>query len=558
MNQTDLFKLQKEYSYGAYSSPITSSLRTSIGELEGWVYVKRKFLARKRHRYLKLNGSVLTCQKTKKTSIEWDVSLLGCRVRPSRNEGSIIITFPSGTKAYITLVPNQNRKAWVEAIRVGSSHKFEDLYEIHEKIGEGGFAKVHSGRDKETGREVAIKVIRKNVYDMQATREVEREMQIMKTLNHPRIIKTHDIFHVQDRVYIVMELMHGGTLKERIQAAGGTVAEGQARELIREVLEACVYLHSNGVVHRDIKLENVLCRSKQTPIRDTTLADFGYVNFLPESGREALRSLVGTPLYVAAEIIERKPYGPPVDIYACGIMAYRMISGFYPYHAEDDEQIMQLALKAELSFPPEEWSSASAECLSFLKALLNPNPHVRLTAEAALAHPWFIAGRQAQLVPGKPRSSLSQRITRFGQRITTVTAKNQNPITAADKQLAVVVKRPEELAVARVRNATTNQPIPKTLRGRILAVLFLNRICREAGISHLPGRNLALCRINPPPRKHDNVNITDAGGLGNNGSGRTQSMRGTLEFLPTRISQNILEGLRVFRRRAQGIVARGR
>lgn len=474
----------------AGSSPITSSLRSSMGDMEGWVWVKRKTVERKRRRYLKISGSVMTCQKKKKTSIEWDASLLACRVRASPKRGSLMISFVNGTKAYITVDPKQNCKAWVECIKVGSSHKFEDLYEIHEKIGEGGFAKVHCGKDKTTGEKVAIKVIKKNIYDMQAMSELEREMQIMKSLDHPRIIKTHDVFHVQDRAYIVMELMHGGTLKDRIQSVGGTIPELQARDIIREVLEACVYLHANDVVHRDIKLENVLCKGNQMPQQDTKLADFGYVNFLHHSGRDSLRSLVGTPLYVATEIIERRPYGAAVDIYACGVMVYRMLAGVYPYNAENDEKTMQLALEGRLTFPHNPWSSISPECISFLKSLLNRNPRRRLTAAAALVHPWLTPTKPTKPRPlEKSRSSFSKKISRFGQRISTVTTKNQDakdsPQKGTTAQKGTAAGAPSSVEPA--KNVADRLRGREALRARILATIFTIRI----GVA---------CGLRPPPK----------------------------------------------------------
>lgn len=204
-----------------------------------------------------------------------------------------------------------------------------------------------------------------------------------------------------------MDLMPGGTLKDRVQSVGGCVPEAVAAPIVADTLRALAHMHRIGVAHRDVKLENVLCETPTLPTARTLLCDFGYVNFL-EPGAETMRSLVGTPVYVAPEIVDRRSYGTAVDVWATGIMAYRMMGGTYPFDGgKDDEKTMELIAAGDLKFSDAPWKKVSSECLSFLRALLHPNPTIRLSAEGALYHPWLASHEPTEPVEaaGSPVSS---------------------------------------------------------------------------------------------------------------------------------------------------------
>jgi len=163
-----------------------------------------------------------------------------------------------------------------------------------------------------------------------------------------------------------------------------------AFDALNQAAAGLAHAHERGIVHRDIKLENILCARTGIPDHGVRLADFGYVNFVNGARDICLRSLVGTPVYVAPEVINRQEYGCAVDIYAVGVMLYRMLSGSYPFDGgANDELTMELAVGAELAFVEPEWESISPLCKGFIRALLQPRPERRLTAKAALHHAWL-------------------------------------------------------------------------------------------------------------------------------------------------------------------------
>lgn len=368
-----------------------------LNDMEGWLVVRRKFFGKRRRQYIRLNGSVITAHANRKAPIEWDVSVQNAVCVHSIRRPSIQLNLSSGSKLYLQPESRNASPQWVSALRHASSRNFEDLYDMAEKIGEGAFASVHKAIRKRDGLVVAVKKIKKKQFDMQMARELEREMYTMKHVDHPALIKTHDVFNLQDKVLIVLDFMKGGTLKDNVQTAGGFIPEHCALPIIRDMLQACSYLHKNGYVHRDIKLENILCEDTRIPVSGIRLADFGYVNFVEHLTDTCLRSLVGTPVYVAPEIINRHDYGPQVDLYAIGVMLHRMLCGSYPYDAkDDDEKTMALAVQGHLTFADPAWKSISPSCKSFVRALLQPHPERRLIAKAALHHPWLSESKRVQ------------------------------------------------------------------------------------------------------------------------------------------------------------------
>lgn len=356
---------------------------------------------------------------------------------------------------------------WVEALQIAATRDFHARYRLQDKIGEGAFATVHRARCKITGQLVAVKCVRRSEFDHITARELQREMFAVKHLHHPNVVRGREVFNSLRDVHMVMDFMRGGTLKDVVQFLGGRVTETFAKHIMRQVLSACDFLHRHGYVHRDVKLENVLCENKvmdkgsfqmsrshpqrrkeirrvylneiedhndddddddedneEGTVQRTTsgryqqsidkmklrrkghddddiafvmktmgrvrLADFGYVNFLTDFRHPCLSSLLGTPVYIAPEIIRKAKYGTPVDIYAVGVMLYRMLSGHYPYDGrDDDDKTLHLAVEAELAFPDPAWRRTSRKCRSFVRALLQPFPERRLTARTALLHPWL-------------------------------------------------------------------------------------------------------------------------------------------------------------------------
>jgi len=283
-------------------------------------------------------------------------------------------------------------KSWTDAIRKATSRSISDFYKMGKVLGEGGFAQVMEGWDRDSAERFAIKVIKKREYNPYEMEFVLREMNIMKSINHPNIVRTYDIFDNDHTLHIVMEYMGGGELFDII-AAEGHLSERRASSVASGLIEGVSYLHEHGIVHRDIKPENILCGSRDWPLR-VKISDFGLAKFIDENEiqeerKRGVSALIGTPSYVAPEVIQMEEYGPPVDMWACGVILYIMISGKMPFFGRDEHQCLTRIASGQYAFPNREWKNVSEECKSLIRSLLQVDPQKRLTAKAALKHKWM-------------------------------------------------------------------------------------------------------------------------------------------------------------------------
>ncbi|CDF36602.1 Serine/threonine protein kinase Rhodoplastic [Chondrus crispus] len=464
---------------------------SELADLSAWAWVKRRAFSKRRRLFLKLIGQVVSAHASPKAPVEWDISLLRAAASKSSRRPVVLLTLPSGSVFNLLFVDSPTAAAWAAAVDKQAARDFDALYTLDQKIGEGAFASVHSATEKRTGRQYAVKRIKKKQFDMQMARELEREMYAMRVTDHPAVVRTHDVFNSQTYVMLVLDWMKGGTLKENVQAVGGRIPEHLAVGIVRQVLTALQYLHARGIVHRDIKLENVLCETATIPARNVRVADFGYVNFVNDHTDACLRSLVGTPVYVAPEIINHKPYGCPVDIYAVGVMLYRMLCGSYPFDAgEDDEATMNLALEGWISFDEPAWADTSIMCKNFIRALLQAKPQRRLTAKAALHHPWIegatTAGTDAETNMSSPVSPYDQHhnqtMNRYAARLEGGFISDTVDVGEGSSLLHLGVG--EDLVLSGLSDSprhTSRREARLRWRKCILVVLFVIKVCVANG-----------------------------------------------------------------------------
>jgi len=214
-------------------------------------------------------------------------------------------------------------------------------YKIESVIGQGNYSKVRRGRNKATGEKVAIKIISKSKLSPEDLADLKNEIDILKQVDHPNIVKLVDVYEDAKNFSLVMELMRGGelfdVLMEREQ-----FSEKEARDIIAPIIDAINYLHSLGIIHRDIKPENLLFSSKDIETAVIKVADFGFARFVQEEDKDGLATTVcGTPNYVAPEVLEQKPYGTPCDSWSIGVVLYILLCGCPPFSG-DDENHFQL------------------------------------------------------------------------------------------------------------------------------------------------------------------------------------------------------------------------
>lgn len=268
-----------------------------------------------------------------------------------------------------------------------------DKYELGKEIGAGNFSIVREGFNKKTRQPVAIKIVDKANVDVRRESLV-REVAIMKGLNHPNIVKFHDVFESPRRVYLVMEMLTGGELFDRIvnQYPSG-YSERDASRLVRKIVSAVSYLHSKNVVHRDIKPENLLFQSDSFD-SEIKLTDFGLAKFFTKD--VSLRTACGTPSYVAPEVLLDLPdgYGPAVDMWSIGVVTYILLCGFPPFYSDDAGVLFDKIKSGKFEFPAPYWNSISPSAKHLVSRLLQVDPKARLTLDKTISHPW-IAGTDA-------------------------------------------------------------------------------------------------------------------------------------------------------------------
>uniref|UniRef100_A0A672GD19 non-specific serine/threonine protein kinase n=1 Tax=Salarias fasciatus TaxID=181472 RepID=A0A672GD19_SALFA len=259
-------------------------------------------------------------------------------------------------------------------------------YLIGRKLGEGSFAKVREGLHALTGEKVAVKVIdkRKAKKDSYVTKNLRREGHIQQMIRHPNITQLLDILETENSYYLVMELCPGGNLMNRIYDKK-RLDERETQKYIRQLVLAVEHLHRAGVVHRDLKIENLLL-DEQDNIK---LIDFGLSNCAGILGySDPFSTQCGSPAYAAPELLSRKKYGPKVDVWSIGVNMYAMLTGTLPFTVEPFSlrALHQKMVDKEMNpLPP----SLSTAAICLLKKLLEPDPNKRPNIHQVMADSWL-------------------------------------------------------------------------------------------------------------------------------------------------------------------------
>ncbi|XP_031404112.1 CBL-interacting serine/threonine-protein kinase 23-like isoform X3 [Punica granatum] len=241
-------------------------------------------------------------------------------------------------------------------------------YELGRTLGEGTFAKVKFARNTETGEHVAVKILDKEkVLKHKMIDQIKREISTMKLVRHPNVIRMYEVMASKTKIYIVLELVTGGELFDKI-ASKGRLKEDEARKYFQQLINAVDYCHSRGVFHRDLKPENLLLDANGF----LKVSDFG-LSALPQQVREdgLLHTTCGTPNYVAPEVINNKGYdGAKADLWSCGVILFVLMAGYLPFEESNLLALYKKIFKADFTCPP--WFSSSAKKL--IKRILDPNP----------------------------------------------------------------------------------------------------------------------------------------------------------------------------------------
>uniref|UniRef100_A0A673NDK4 Serine/threonine-protein kinase D3-like n=1 Tax=Sinocyclocheilus rhinocerous TaxID=307959 RepID=A0A673NDK4_9TELE len=261
-----------------------------------------------------------------------------------------------------------------------------ELYQIFsdEVLGSGQFGVVYGGTHRHTGRPVAIKVIDKTRFPTKHEEQTRNEVSILERLSHPGVIHLEGMFKTMENTFVVMEKLHSDMLEMILSHENGRLTERTTRFLVTQVLEALRYLHMRDVAHCDLKPENVLLASPE-PFPQVKLCDFGFARIIGQ--KSFRRTLVGTPAYLAPEVICSKGYNRSLDVWAVGVILYVSLSGTFPFN--EDEDINQQITNASFMYPRQPWSLISLEAVNLINNLLQVVVRRRFSVGKAMGHPWF-------------------------------------------------------------------------------------------------------------------------------------------------------------------------
>ncbi|KAF7023915.1 hypothetical protein CFC21_036338 [Triticum aestivum] len=258
-------------------------------------------------------------------------------------------------------------------------------YKLGRLLGRGTFAKVYKAHNISTGEVVAIKVFDKEAVRRSGTvDQVRREVDVMRRVHHPNVVRLHEVMATRSRIYFVMEYASGGELFARL-AESTRFPEPVARRYFQQLITAVEFCHSRGVYHRDLKPENLLLDAHG----NLKVSDFGLSALADGASRHRgdalLHTTCGTPAYVAPEVILKRGYdGAKADIWSCGVILFVLLAGRLPFHDTNLVLLYKRIARSDYQCPA--WFSIDARKL--LARLLDPNPNTRITITKLMARTW--------------------------------------------------------------------------------------------------------------------------------------------------------------------------
>ncbi|XP_049285259.1 serine/threonine-protein kinase D3 [Anopheles funestus] len=352
-----------------------------------------------------LQGEVLHCFEIRTATIDYYVGQDPLYNMKHHTDPVLALPPPdSGVGAYLAkswetairqaLMPVQTGTGRSEAHGTGSSATepeervtdMSQLYQIFpdEVLGSGQFGIVYGGVHRKTHRAVAIKVIDKLRFPTKQEAQLKNEVAILQNLSHAGVVNLERMFETPERIFVVMEKLKGDMLEMILSHQNGRLNERVTKFLITQILVALKYLHSRNIVHCDLKPENVLL-SSDNEFPQVKLCDFGFARIIGE--KSFRRSVVGTPAYLAPEVLRNKGYNRSLDMWSVGVIIYVSLSGTFPFN--EDEDINDQIQNAAFMYPPNPWKEISSDAIDLINNLLQVKQRKRFTVDKSLLHCWL-------------------------------------------------------------------------------------------------------------------------------------------------------------------------
>ncbi|XP_032614141.1 serine/threonine-protein kinase 17A isoform X1 [Hylobates moloch] len=286
--------------------------------------------------------------------------------------------------------PPQARGLLTEIRAAVRTEPFQDGYSLcpGRELGRGKFAVVRKCIKKDSGKEFAAKFMRKRRKGQDCRVEIIHEIAVLELAqDNPWVINLHEVYETTSEMILVLEYAAGGEIFDQCVAdREEAFKEKDVQRLMRQILEGVHFLHTRDVVHLDLKPQNILLTS-ESPLGDIKIVDFGLSRILKNS--EELREIMGTPEYVAPEILSYDPISMATDMWSIGVLTYVMLTGISPFLGNDKQETFLNISQMNLSYSEEEFDVLSESAVDFIRTLLVKKPEDRATAEECLKHPWL-------------------------------------------------------------------------------------------------------------------------------------------------------------------------
>ncbi|XP_018572594.1 serine/threonine-protein kinase 33-like [Anoplophora glabripennis] len=314
----------------------------------------------------------------------------------SSNETQLNVTKLISVREFQQRPPRLKERS-VKHLRIVDKKTLYEIYEFKEEIGHGTYGTVISAIEKQTSKNYAIKIVNKFTTGANQLQEVYSEIKILKSVDHPNIICLERVYESPRKIYMVLEKCSDNLSSVLKQEK--SLTEKVTKKIIKQLVSAVYYLHKNDIVHRDIKLENILLANNPSDPSDKyfiKLSDFGLSIIKTGAGIQGmLKEYCGTVIYMAPEILLQHSYSELCDVWPIGVILYLLLFGEFPFFSSNEDELSNKICNSAPVFQIQD-GAVSYEAIDLIKCLLEKDPANRITSLEILQHPWMTENKVKQ------------------------------------------------------------------------------------------------------------------------------------------------------------------